>query len=275
MTDVSKFEITNVGKDVIIFNNYSQMINTAPVKPLDVRAELLMEFIDSRLHCEVRLEDKDVWKAIIALTPFRMTEEVQDAINKWAAFYAKRIVHMSTEGAQKGEKRSFFDWLKLIVAWFKNILSGNASTDITSAANAYKALDFKKAANIYINILKKDPQNFDARNNLALVCMHQYNDPAALLQLQIISELKKDYFPGLINLTVVAERLGLQNKALETAKQALRMQPNVPAAALNAAWFENIAGNNMAARKILAPIVKLDTSNSKINNLYTLSKKRR
>ncbi len=272
--EVSKIENAGLGKDVIIFKNYAQMLNTAPVAAFDVRAELLLQFIDSRLRCGARLEKNDVWQAIVALTPFRMTRQVQDALLEWTTLYAKQIAKIPSPGVPLEEKRSFSDWLHDLLAWCKDVLNGEASTDIRAAAKAYNALEFEKAAKIYRNILKKNPENVDARNNLALVCMHQCNDPAALLQLQIIKEMKKDYVPGLINLTVVCERLGIQGQAAEAAKQALSLQPAVPAVALNAAWFENVAGNNLEARKILAPLAKLDTSNSKLQNLFTLSKKR-
>ena len=240
---VSTIANIGAGRDAIEFGTYEQMVNTAPTKPFDIRAELLIEFVDARILDGGEPEDNDVWEALLAMTPYRKTKEVQDALTKWALLVAKRISNAQVQSKESG-------------------------TSLKTAAAAYKKLDFSRSAVIYVNVLRKQPGNLDVRNDLALVCMHQCNDPAAMLELQITVEVKRDYLPGLINLTVVFERLGSPSKARETARRALIVQPLLPAAAVNAAWFENVSGDHAKAKRILSPVVKLDTCNKSALNLY-------
>jgi tetratricopeptide (TPR) repeat protein len=240
---VSTIANIGAGRDAIEFGTYEQMVNTAPTKPFDIRAELLIEFVDARILDGGEPEDNDVWEALLAMTPYRKTKEVQDALTKWALLVAKRISNAQVQSKESG-------------------------TSLKTAAAAYKKLDFSRSAGIYVNVLRKQPGNLDVRNDLALVCMHQCNDPAAMLELQITVEVKRDYLPGLINLTVVFERLGSPSKARETARRALIVQPLLPAAAVNAAWFENVSGDHAKAKRILSPVVKLDTCNKSALNLY-------
>ncbi len=274
-TDIAKVENLDIGKDVIVFDDYSQLVNPAPLKSLDVRADMLIDFIDARLRCGDRIEQREVWEAIAALTPYRMTHKVHSAVEAWAAFYAKAITQSPLPGTQRGTRNFFAYWIDRIKDWFENIFHPDMANAQKMAARAYKAQKFAEATKRYIAILKQDAQNIEIRNNLALLCMHQGNDPAALVQLSIVKELKPDYFPGLINLTIVLERVGLESQASAMAQEALRLHPDVPAAVINAAWFEVLAGNMAAAKKILTPIAKLDTSNKNIRQLYELTRSRR
>ncbi len=271
--NVSIFKKTEIGKDVNEFAHYSDMMNTAPLKSFDVRADLLINFINARMMTGCSAEDSDVWEALIGLTPYRKNTEVLDALSKWAFMQIQRSVQPKTNRRTDsffGSISTYFRgtmvslWTFLCDFWLTHVRGVSMET----ASEAYSEKKYDKSEDIYTAILRNQPQNLDARNNLALVCLHQCNDPAALLELQIAILLKKDYLPGLINLTLVYERLDLPEKAHQTANQALSIQPLVPAVAVNAAWFERVLGNHRQAKRVLNPILKIDSSNAKALNLY-------
>jgi tetratricopeptide (TPR) repeat protein len=232
MSEVSDIATTDVGRDCAAYTSCLEMVNPTPIKPYDARAKLLVEFIGARLESGGTPEEEDVLKALSDLTPYRNNSEVVFAVSGWANLIAKGIKDVTLQGSE---------------------------TDLKAAAVAYRAKDWDRARRLYAQILKTRPGHLDARSNLALVCMHQGHDLAAKLHLEAVLALQKDYLPGLVNMTVVCERLGLHDNARSAAGKALEIQNSLPVAAVNAAWFAVAEGRDSDAGKILEEVPRTDS----------------
>jgi tetratricopeptide (TPR) repeat protein len=232
MHKVSENSKTDVGRDQAAYKSYLEMVNAAPIKQYNARTKLLIEFIDARLRSGGTLEEEDILEAMEELTPYRRNSEVVSAVSGWVDLIAKRIGGVTLKGSEK---------------------------ELKTAAESYSARDWDKAKRLYEGILRARPGHLDARSNLALVYMHQGHDLVAKLHLDTVLALQKDHLPGLVNLTVVCERLGLRDEARSAADRALDIQDSLPVAAVNAAWFAVAEGRGSDAGKILNKVSRTDS----------------
>jgi hypothetical protein len=115
--------------------------------------------------------------------------------------------------------------------------------------------------------------HYDARNNLALAQLHLGNDLTAEMELLILKQLNDSYVPAAVNLTVVYERLGLEQKARDLAEQAAHAGSDVPQAVFNAAWFKDLAGSHTEALALLTPLAARDNMPPSVKSYRELLEK--
>jgi tetratricopeptide (TPR) repeat protein len=133
----------------------------------------------------------------------------------------------------------------------------SGTADIARASALYRKGDFRGAAAAYRRALAAAPWHLDARNDLGLAELHAGNDAAAQLQLEVLHRLEPTYVPGLVNLTVVQERIGLRSQAEASAREAWKQRKEYPPAAYNAAWLANASGDYDRAAGLLAPVLSV------------------
>lgn len=238
-------------RDIFAFETASDMYPETPQSPYSEKAEKLLNEITTYLDTNpnATIEHKDVWGKLIQLEPYRTTEQVQKAIKPWIERTASQLPDLKDTALKE----------KMI-----------------AISKAYKEEDFKKTAVLCLQVSSR--RNYDARNNLALALMHLNYDLAAQVELEILKNINSDYLPGLINLTVVYERLGKEREAKVLAERVKTLTDmrhiDLPMSRFNAAWYLNKEGRYAAADKILSdPVALKDTVIPKYNALRTLNLK--
>jgi len=114
--------------------------------------------------------------------------------------------------------------------------AGTMHALVDAADKLYTQGKFIEAGASYMKALLQAPLHFDARNNLALAEIQLGNDLIAQLQLEILRRLNRTYLPALVNLTIVYERLGENEKARSLAAEAEKTG-KIPQTVFNQIWY--------------------------------------
>ncbi len=94
------------------------------------------------------------------------------------------------------------------------------------AESLIEAGDFPSAAKILVDIVDKDPENWQAFNNMGVISWQKGAVIDAYNTFIHSCELKPDYVDGLINLFDVSLKLRKVNEVLPILKRALNMLPD-------------------------------------------------
>lgn len=217
-------------RDAHAFETAQEMYDVAANMPHDSKCDQLAAAVRNQLTSGKTIESRNVWPLLISLNPYRRTPEVQAEVNGWVELAISRIRRAKSEKANHEEL-------------------------FRRAGEQYKAKQFAEASKTYGNLLWRCPLRPDVRNNLALAQMHLGNDLIAEVELLIARNLDQAYVPPLVNLTVVFERLGLRDRAKQTAELAARSRQDLPEAVFNTEWYGSLAPWAWRSGK-LAPFIK-------------------
>jgi hypothetical protein len=215
-------------RDPYAYETAAGMYAGADTLPVDKTVTLLAADLSRQLKQGRMPEDDIIWDTLQKLEPYRKSEQVQKALKIWAEYIRKM------EG---------FDFI--IPA---SSLHTDSSHLISPVVQAYRRGEFDKVIALSRELLLDSGLKAQGelvqvvRNNLALALMHENRDLCAQMELELLNtKTEIRYFPALINLTVVYERLGkreeaevLVNRLTEyMEEEKLRM----PLADFNAAWY--------------------------------------
>ena len=215
-------------RDQFAYETASEMYAVADTAAFTKNAASLIENINKELKRGTKLEDDKIWKNLEKLEPYRKCSEVHTAVSKW--------IEMAVENN-------------------KNLTDKNFILDPHSIINDYKEGDFegvvKMSRRILLESSDKNKLSNSIRNNMALALMHQNKDLCALVELVYVWKFSKNqkevYFPALINLTVVSERLGERDSALFLSDKLMEYTQKemikVPLINFNAAWYKDLERN--------------------------------
>ena len=237
-------------RDKYAYETASEMYMVAETAPFDNVAAQLIAEISGELRGNTLLEDDKIWNNLQKLEPYRKSQQVQEAISYW---------------------------LSLI-----NLRANNAKFEDAGIRTAYLEKDFDKVIERSRQALQVMPNNgmvtYAIRSNMALALMHQKKDLCAQLELEMVRKMsqagKNPFFPALINLTVLYERLGKRAEAEALAKEVLeyaqKEEITVPIINFNRAWYMDLEYQNKKADKdfMAAPTLKEKVYNPKIDEIF-------
>ncbi|MDR2921660.1 MAG: hypothetical protein LBV72_20125 [Tannerella sp.] len=220
-------------RDPHAYNTAAEMLMCADTLPYTEAIDIILDLISDNINAGMLIEDEQIWKLLKKLEPYRMTEQVQMAVNVW--------IDKTLENIAEKQKD------KMVPA-----------KHMQSMSIAYKEKDFEKAVNIACDLLLDIPNTLDTRNNLALALMHLNYDLCAQIELEIIRRMSDQYAPGLINLTVLNERMNRSDYARGLSRELLlssrEESSDVQLARFNAAWYLNEEGDYKEADLVLNKI---------------------
>lgn len=238
-------------RDIYPFETAADMYDVALKRTMNETAEKLVKDISAQIDKGVKIENAAVWEKLIQLEPYRMNDAVQDAVKIW--------VETSVKNLPKTESTA-------------------TARSLVSISKAYKEKNFAKAISESLTALNSAPNHYDIRSNLALALMHTQKDLCAQIELEILTKQKSDHIPGLINLTVLYERMNNISEAERIAEELIMLEKeknfDVPLIRFNAAWFLNGRGEYGLADEIMNdPKMLNDTTIKKYNTLRQLNRK--
>jgi len=246
----------NVGQDPFAFATAEAMYKTGPEMAYDEAAGKLLETIQRILPDKYwDQEENGFSELLVRLQPYRKTKEVQEAIRRWAEANFSLIA--------KGPEKS----LPTLVTDGVSKMNPFNDSSLLEANAFYLQGNFTAAAEKYRQILRKNPDNPDSRNNLALCEMHLGHDLLAQFELEVLRRIKADYLPAQINLSVVLERAGRTAEAEAMARAVAKQKGDVAIAAFNDSWFHSLAGRYEPAVAALKPFAELAV-NPKYKDFY-------
>ena len=211
-------------RDKHAFETAADMYAVAETAAFDAVAATLIEKINLELKNKTLPEDDKIWNDFLKLEPYRMSKEVQRAVS---------------------------DWISLM-----NFPGKSVRFEDDAIRSAYFEKDFDKVIERSRQALHVMPNSgmvtHVVRNNMALALMHRNKDLCAQVQLELVRKMSKEkggaYFPALINLGVLYERLGKREEAEALAMELLRYtqkeQITVPLVNFNAAWYMDLKNQN-------------------------------
>ena len=247
-------------RDKYAFETAYEMYAVADTAAFTEEAALLIKKIDNELnrfysYGRRPIEDDEIWNELQKLEPYRMSQQVQSAVLKW--------ISLMRFNPNTGMPNPYYN-----PVWYLDIQT------------AYLEKDFDKVIEESRRYLSGMPINdfttFAVRNNMALALMHQNKDLCALIELEIVREMSggNPYFPALINLTVLYERLGNREEAESLSEYlldyAINEEITVPLINFNAAWY--MALNNYQREETDNPHYK-KLYNEKINSIFKVLSK--
>lgn len=208
-------------RDKYAYETAIEMYSVADTATFNEEAALLIEKINNELKRGTLIEDNKIWIMLQQLEPYRMSAQIDTAVLKWV------------------------DDMKVPPSPVASL-----KYDLDSLTKAYLDNDFdgliSMSRQILTSILPINQTFIHAvRSNMALALMHQNKDLCARVELEAvkrIGEIQKDpYFPALINLTVLYERLRKHEAAETLSKELLdfakKEELSIPLVNFNVAWF--------------------------------------
>ena len=216
-------------RDKYAYETASEMYAVADTAEFNEEAELLISKINDGIKRGTLIDDDVIWHDFQKLEPYRMNEKVQSAVMDW-------VNHMSSS-----KKHSVNQAREAIVAihFDKLLTEYNQQNFDTMIEQSRKIL----TDIMLVPINEENIATYAIRSNMALALMHQNKDLCALAQLELVRKISNStYFPALINLTVLYERLGRREEAESLSKELLKysreQRIKVPLVDFNAAWYE-------------------------------------
>jgi tetratricopeptide (TPR) repeat protein len=225
----SRIDNKDAGKDPHRFQTAEAMYRVGPTMPPDAKMDDLLRRLARRLETNPDPTSTELCELMVAMEPYRKCETVQAGIQQGVGRCAAWVRARSLAAGVRSER----------------------------ADEHYRKGEFAQAVEEYARVLQQSPHFNDARNNLALAEVHQRHDLAGQFQLEILRQLKPDYLPALINLTVVYERLGQSAKAKALAAETASKCTNVAAATFNLAWYQFGEDETQKAEQTLRPLAEL------------------
>ena len=213
-------------RDKFAFETAIDMYSVADTAAFNEEAASLIKMIDIEVNKGTLVEDDKIWLNLLQLEPYRTTKQVQTSLLWWLAVRPKL----------PNERKM--------------------NVDFSLLSKAYLEQHFDGVIKMSRFLLADSPENdvltYAIRNNMALALMHQNKDLCALYELETVKQTSeksgKIYFPALINLTVLYERLGKRNEAIELSKQLLehaeKNDIKDPLITFNAAWYMDLNNQN-------------------------------
>ncbi|MDR1623958.1 MAG: hypothetical protein LBS04_03190 [Tannerellaceae bacterium] len=215
--------------DPYAYDTAEKMYAVAETLPYSSKAEFIINEITKSINNGTLIENSTVWNNLQKLEPYRMHPNVQGAVNNWVEKTVEKI-------KKQKSKITPLKSLQLIGSYYT---SGDFNRVVEESR--------KELANDYLNP--------DLRNNMALALIHLNQDFCAQVELEILTKLYDSYPAGLINLTVVYERLNRSDDAGKLAMNLHRLlldrEIDIPQVRFNSAWVENKRGDFEAAEHIL------------------------
>lgn len=228
----SKERLINL-RDPHAYNTAAEMRMCADTLPYTEAIDTIMGLISDNINAGMLIENEQIWELLKKLEPYRLTEQVQTAVHAWVDNTLENIVDKQKD---------------------KDI----PARDLRAMSIVYKEKNFEKMVDLACTHLLAIPNTLDTRNNLALALMHLNYDLCAQVELEIMREMSDNYIPGLINLTVLNERMNRSAQAKEISKELLNTSgENTSDAQLicfNAAWYLNEEGDYKEAGVVLNKI---------------------
>lgn len=136
---------------------------------------------------------------------------------------------------------------------------------------ALKAKDYATAERRYAEVMRLEPNNAKAVNNVAWLKL-QTKQPGAVQLAERAVALAPRNAEMLDTLALALEQDGKRDRAIEAARKALALSPNEPALRLNLARLYVRAGDKTKAREELDVLVKLGDKFSQQAEVQTLLK---
>ena len=232
-------------RDPLAYKSADSMYAVKDTLPFNQVAQKLLATISSQINKGYPIEQDQVWNNLLKLEPFRRNAEVQEAIIDWSKKIARKI-------SRSGKT------IKVVTQ--KEI------------CGLYRSSSFIRATELGRKALLEAPGSLDMRNNLALTQIHLNNDLISQLELEVIRRYDNLYTPGLVNLTVVYERLGKSAEARLIAHSLSKPDTLNPVGLFNAAWYENLDGNYKNADSLLERLTKIN-KDEKYKSFLKLNKK--
>jgi hypothetical protein len=234
-------------RDPYAYETAAGMYAVADTLPVDETVTLLAVNISRQLKQGLMPEDDIIWDTLQKLEPYRKSRQVQETLKTWVT-YIRNTERSDSDSAITSSSRL-----------------------ISPIIQAYRQGEFDKVIALSRTLLLDPGRKIReesvqiVRNNLALALMHENRDLCAQMELELINTGNKiRYFPALINLTVVYERLGkreeaevLVNRLTEyMEKEELRM----PLADFNVAWYlgekEDYSSTDKALKSVSSKLMK-------------------
>ena len=230
--DVQKLSNDNTGLDPHGYATAREMYAEQASIPYDSNAATLIAEVDASLKSGTSIDDEGLFGILLQLNSYRHTAELQEYTGLWIEAIVAELRRQPTQDS--GKRR------------------------LLRSANAfYLRGEFFQAAESYLALLREDPRQRDARNNLALALDHMQFHYPALVELEILRRLDSDYLPAMVNLTVVYEQLGRTDDARTLAYETARKRSQVVPAMFNAGWYLNLEQQYDAAEEQLHPVADM------------------
>jgi hypothetical protein len=224
-------------RDPYAYETAAEMYVGADTLPVDKTAARLAADISRHLEQGLMPEDDIIWDSLQKLEPYRKSWQVQEELKIWT----KRIREAERSDSASASSTRHIDGNSLI-----------------PVLQAYHQGEFDKVIALSRDLLRLkmwEGAKQAIRNNLALALMHENRDLCAQMELELLNTNEIRYFPALINLTVVYERLGkreeaevLVNRLTEYMKKE---KLEMPLADFNAAWYQGEKGDHRSTDKAL------------------------
>jgi hypothetical protein len=225
-------------RDPYVYETAAGMYAVADILPFDGTAALLVADISRQLEQGFMPEDEIIWATLQELEPYRKSRQVQKALKTW------------TEHIREAERSD------------STSATSSDSRLISPVAQAYRWGEFDEVITLSRKLLHNPGPKIRGellqvvRNNLALALMHENRDLCAQMELELLNtETEIRYFPALINLTVVYERLGKRKEAEVLADRLTEYMKKekleMPLADFNAIWLQGEKEDHRSVAKAM------------------------
>ncbi len=128
--------------------------------------------------------------------------------------------------------------------------------------------DLRKAVDLYLKVVKRDPKHRDARYNLAYLCFVQKRYDLAEKYYREVLKLDPKDGDAYNNLGTVYERQGKPEAAERLYRQAVRVSPDVATAYYNLARIHYGRGEEAQARTAIERVLDLEPGNEAFVKLH-------
>lgn len=117
---------------------------------------------------------------------------------------------------------------------FQNQAPSGSALKIQQALDLHLAGDFGPAATLYGEVLKEEPENFDALHLLGMAAHQTGDHQGALAMVDKALAVRPDAADALSNRSAILMELGLPERALESCTRSLQLNSSNPEAYFNA-----------------------------------------
>lgn len=232
-----------IGADPHAYGTAEEMYVETAKGPYDWEAVSALRRLDAALAAGKPLEDDAVWADVMALNRCRDTVRLRAQIPAWADGFAA-LARKAPSPIPEAHAVSNAD-------------SAYATTELKEGPPETRLPAAQAIADRYRRLVKAHPRALDIRNNLGLTLLHLGDNLGAELEWEVLRRLAPDYVPVLVNLAVLHERAGRRMDAAAVAAEAYKLAAQMPAAAYNLAWFQDISGAHATAAQTLHPFANL------------------
>jgi tetratricopeptide (TPR) repeat protein len=126
--------------------------------------------------------------------------------------------------------------------------------------DAHAEGDLEAAENIYLEVIRLDPQNKFAYYNLGVIEHGRGELGEAAARYRTALSIDPDFVSALFNLAIARTELGETNEAIELYERIIEIEPENAPAHLNLGFVLIDAGSKARGRRELQEAVRLDPS---------------